>query len=52
MSPFGMLSHVALVRTNASEEHITSIIRLTKIGKLGTALAITSNQNTLQRNTM
>jgi hypothetical protein len=37
-----MLRHVALVRTNVLEEHIASIIRVTKIDKLGT-LAVTSN---------
>jgi hypothetical protein len=46
-----MLLHMALVRTNVSEERITSIIRMTGIGKLGT-LAVTSNWSTLPRNTM
>jgi hypothetical protein len=42
-----------LVRTEVSEDRITSIIRVTKIGKLGTMLAVTSNQSTLQKkNTM
>jgi hypothetical protein len=31
----GTLCHVALVRTDVSEEHITSIIRVTGIGELG-----------------
>jgi hypothetical protein len=43
-----MLCHVALVRTDISEEHITSIIRVTIISKLGTMLAITSKQGMLQ----
>jgi hypothetical protein len=37
---------VALVRTNISEELSASIIRVTRIGELGT-LAITSNQRVL-----
>jgi hypothetical protein len=32
----GMLRHMALVRTNISEEPSTSIIRMTRIGELGT----------------
>jgi hypothetical protein len=36
MPPSGMLRHVALVRTNVSEEYIASIIRVTRIGELGT----------------
>jgi hypothetical protein len=48
----GMLCHVALVRTGISEEHITSIIMVTRISELGTTLAVTSNQSTLQKNTM
>jgi hypothetical protein len=34
---------VALVRTDDSEERIASIIRVERIGELGTALAVTSN---------
>jgi hypothetical protein len=34
-----MLRHVALVRADVSEEHIASIIRVTRIGELGTTLA-------------
>jgi hypothetical protein len=41
-----MLRRVALVRTDVSEEHIVSIIRMTRIGELGT-LAVTSNRSTL-----
>jgi hypothetical protein len=33
------------------EENIASIIRVTRIGELGTTLAVTSNQSTLRRNT-
>jgi hypothetical protein len=32
----GMLSSAALIRTNVSEELSASIIRVTKIGELGT----------------
>jgi hypothetical protein len=34
----GMLHHVTLVRTDVSEELSTSIIRVTRIGELGTML--------------
>jgi hypothetical protein len=47
----GMLRHVALVRTDVSEELRASFIRVTKIGELGTKLAVTSNRRTLRRNT-
>jgi hypothetical protein len=46
----GMLCHVALVRTDVSEELSTSFIRVTRISELGTTLAVTSNRCTLQRN--
>jgi hypothetical protein len=39
-----MLHHVALVRTDVSEELSASVIRVTRIGELGT-LAITSNRH-------
>jgi hypothetical protein len=42
---------VALVRTHVSEELSASIIRVTRIGKLGTTFAVTSNRRTLRRNT-
>jgi hypothetical protein len=35
-----MLRHVALVRADISEEHSASIIRMTRIGELGTTLAV------------
>jgi hypothetical protein len=41
------LRHVALVRTDVSEELSVSFIRVTKIGELGTTLAVTSNRCTL-----
>jgi hypothetical protein len=39
----GILRRLALVRTDVSEEIIASIIRVTKIGEIGTTLAVTSN---------
>jgi hypothetical protein len=41
-----MLRRVALVRTDDSEELSASFIRLTRIGELGTTLAVTSNRHT------
>jgi hypothetical protein len=38
MASFGMLRRVALVRTDVSEELSASIIRVTRIGELGTTL--------------
>jgi hypothetical protein len=43
----GMLRRVALVRTDVSEERSASFIRVTRIGELGTTLAVTSNRRTL-----
>jgi hypothetical protein len=40
----------ALVSTVVSEERIACIIRVTRIGELGTALAVTSNRITLRIN--
>jgi hypothetical protein len=47
----GMLCHVALVRTDVSDELSASFIMVTRIGELGTTLAVTSNRRMLQRNT-
>jgi hypothetical protein len=47
MSSSGMLRHVALVRTDVSDELSASIIRVARIGELGTTLAVTSNRHTL-----
>jgi hypothetical protein len=44
----GMLRRVALVRTDVSEELSASFIRVTRIGELGTTLAVTSNRHTLR----
>jgi hypothetical protein len=46
MASAGMLRRVALVRTNVSEELSASIIRVTRIGELGTT-AVTSNRRAL-----
>jgi hypothetical protein len=46
MASSGMLRRVALVRTDVSEEFSASIIRVTRIGELGT-LAVTSDRLTL-----
>jgi hypothetical protein len=51
MSSSGMLRHVALVRTDVSEECSASIIRVTRIRELGT-LAITRNRHTLRKHTI
>jgi hypothetical protein len=47
-----MLRRVALVRTDVSEEHSASFIRVTRIGDLGTTLAVTSNRRMLRRNAL
>jgi hypothetical protein len=44
----GMLCRMALVRTDISEERITSFITVTRIGELG-MLAVTSNRSMLQK---
>jgi hypothetical protein len=50
MSPSDILHRMALVRTDVPEEPRASIIRVTRIGELGTTLAVTSNRRTLRRN--
>jgi hypothetical protein len=47
----GILRRVALVRADVSEELSASFTRVTKIGELGTTLAVTSNLRALRRNT-
>jgi hypothetical protein len=44
MASSGMLRSVARVRTEVSEELRASFIRVTRIGELGTALAVTSDR--------
>jgi hypothetical protein len=41
MPSYGMLRHVALVRTDLSEE-LSASLRVTRIGELGTTLAVTN----------
>jgi hypothetical protein len=45
----GILRRVALVRTHVSEELSASIIRMTRIGELGTMLAVTSNGRSMHQ---
>jgi hypothetical protein len=43
------MSLMAFVRTDVSERLITSNIRLTRVGELGTTLAVAINRSTLGR---
>jgi hypothetical protein len=43
MACSGILRRVALVRTYVTEERSSSIVRVTRIGELGTTLSVTSN---------
>jgi hypothetical protein len=43
---------VAFVRTDVSEECITSIVKVIRIGELGTSLAVTSNRSTFLRSVL
>jgi hypothetical protein len=45
-----MLRRVAILRPDVSEEPSASIIKVTRIGELGTSQAATSNRRTLRRN--
>jgi hypothetical protein len=47
-----MSRSVALVRTDVSEESIAFIIRVARIGELGTMLTATSNRSTLRGNSI
>jgi hypothetical protein len=47
MPPFGMLGRVTVVRTDVSEERIAYVVKVTRIGELGTTLVVTSNRSTL-----
>jgi hypothetical protein len=51
MTSSGMLHHMALVRTDVSEELSAVFIRVTRIGELGITLAVTSNRRTPRRST-
>jgi hypothetical protein len=48
MPSLGMLRRVALVRTDVSEECSSSIITVTRIGYVGTTLAVTSKRRKLR----
>jgi hypothetical protein len=50
MSSSGLLRRVASVGTDVSEECSTYIIRVTRIGELGTKLGVTTNRRKLRRN--
>jgi hypothetical protein len=50
MPSSGMLRRVVLIRTDVSDETSASIMRVTRIGELGT-LPVTINRHTLRRNT-
>jgi hypothetical protein len=47
MPSSAMLRRVALVITDGSEERSASFVRMTRIGELGTTLALTSNRHTM-----
>jgi hypothetical protein len=49
MASSRMLRRVALVRTDVPEELSASFIRVTRIGELGTTLALTSNRRSVPR---
>jgi hypothetical protein len=44
MASSRMLCRMAIVRTDVSEELSASVIRMTRIGELGTTLAVASNR--------
>jgi hypothetical protein len=46
MPSSAILRRIALVRTDVWEELSASIIRVTRIGELGTTLTVTSNRRT------
>jgi hypothetical protein len=45
MASSGMLRRVTLIRTGVSEELSAPIIKVTRIGELGTTLAVTSTDS-------
>jgi hypothetical protein len=47
---FWDVTPVVIVRADVSDELSASFIRVTRIGELGTTLAVTSNRRTLRRN--
>jgi hypothetical protein len=50
MASSGMLRRVTLLRTDVSEELSPSIIRVTRVGELGTTAVVINNRRTLRRN--
>jgi hypothetical protein len=46
MPSSGMLRRMALVRNDVPKEPSASVIRVTRIGEVGTTLAVTSNRRT------
>jgi hypothetical protein len=50
MPSSGMLRRIALLRTDVSVAYIIYIIRVTRIGELGTMLPLATNRRTLRRN--
>jgi hypothetical protein len=50
MPSSGMLCREDLIRIDVSEELSSSFIKVTRIGELGTMLAVTSNRRTLFSN--
>jgi hypothetical protein len=52
MPSSGMLRRAALVRTDVSKEPSPSIVRVTRIGELGTTLTVSSNRRTMRRNSL
>jgi hypothetical protein len=50
MPSFGKFRRVDLARCDVSEESAASIIRVTRIDELRSALAVTSNRRKLRRN--
>jgi hypothetical protein len=49
MTSSGMLRRVSLVKTVVPDEYSTSFITVTRIGELGTTLAVTSNRRSVRR---
>jgi hypothetical protein len=47
MPPSGMLIHVALLRSDVSEELIASFVRVKRMSELGTTLTVTSSEHRL-----
>jgi hypothetical protein len=52
MAVFWMLRLVAHLRSDVSEERVASIIRVTRMGELGTTVTVTVNRRTLRRSTV